>query len=140
MAIAYTALTGAELTALLKNVVTVHGSISIESCGTLTEIALDELTTVGGGIEVLTLAGCAQGHSEVTAIRMPKLFSVGAELVVRDTYWLVELNLDQLATAGGKLWIAGVYGMPGLSFPSLQSVGGAFEINISLVLSLRSHV
>ena len=118
VAIAYTALTDSELTLLLGNVTTVHDNILIESCGTLTEIELAELTTVGGGIEVFTLAGCGSSSSAVTAIRMPKLVSVGAELVMQDMDQLVELSVDELTTVGAQLHFRHIKLLQRLSFPS----------------------
>ena len=143
--IAYGGLTNSQLTALLGKIQTVRGGVLIETCSGLTEIVLDELTTVGGGFEVLILPGCIVERNQkeveqislgLTTIKMPNLVTVEGDLIIYDSDELVELNLDSLETVGvnrhtrgGKLSLyADSNALKELALPSLRLVGGDFSV------------
>jgi hypothetical protein len=131
------AITTTQLTALLANVTTVTGDISMVSLSTITSVSMPLLQTVGGGLNLNTL-------QQATTVFFGSLRTVGGSLTIRSMRALsgsaISTGLRQLTVITGQLsiWSASQQGSSArleLGLPQLRSVGSMYirEINCGTI-------
>jgi hypothetical protein len=103
-------------TVSMPNLVSVGSDLIISLCAVLAEVSATSLQSVGASLQMY--------DTNVTAIELPELRTVGGSVSVYHNAFLTSMVMDALTSVGGTLSIRSNVALTDVSFKMLASVGG----------------